>query len=165
MAEAEINGAKIWYEVLGQGDPMLTIHGSGFGHDNFAPIVPYWEKDFQIIWYDMRGYGLSERPIQKYDMEVWAGRFQFDPETGRTLTSDFAQYEIPTSMDAPNISPLLVEEGEPTGPFGAKGVGEPGIVPTAPAIANAVYDAIGVQVKELPITAERVLDVMRNKAS
>jgi 3-oxoadipate enol-lactonase len=72
MSEATINGAKIWYEVFGEGEPMLTIHGSGFGHDNFAPIVPYWEKDFQIIWYDMRGYGLSERPIQKYDMEVWA---------------------------------------------------------------------------------------------
>jgi xanthine dehydrogenase molybdenum-binding subunit len=98
------------------------------------------------------GYGTMEEVV-------------FDPETGRTLTSDFAQYEIPTSLDAPNISPLLVEEGEPTGPFGAKGVGEPGIVPTAPAIANAVYDAIGVQVKELPITAERVLDAMRNKAS
>jgi len=72
MSEATINGAKIWYEVFGEGEPMLTIHGSGFGHDNFAPIVPYWEKDFQIIWYDMRGYGLSERPVQKYDMEVWA---------------------------------------------------------------------------------------------
>lgn len=73
MAEATVNGVKLWYEVLGEeGDPMLTIHGSGFGHDNFAPIVPYWEKDFQVIWYDMRGYGLSEQPIQKYSMEVWA---------------------------------------------------------------------------------------------
>ena len=56
-----------------------------------------------------------------------------------------------------------MEEGEPTGPYGAKGVGEPGIVPTAPAIANAVFDAIGVQIRELPVTAERVLDALRGK--
>ncbi|MFQ5691421.1 MAG: xanthine dehydrogenase family protein molybdopterin-binding subunit, partial [Nitrospinota bacterium] len=89
----------------------------------------------------------------------------YDPKTGRTLTSDFAQYEIPTSMDTPEIVPLLVEEGEPTGPYGAKGVGEPGIVPTAPAIANAVFDAIGVQVTRLPLTAERVLAAIRSKSS
>ena len=87
----------------------------------------------------------------------------FEAGTGRMLTADFAQYEIPTSMDTPEIAPLLVEEGEPTGPYGAKGVGEPGIVPTAPAIANAVFDAIGVQIRELPVTAERVLDALRRK--
>jgi xanthine dehydrogenase molybdenum-binding subunit len=98
------------------------------------------------------GYGMIEEVV-------------FDPRTGRTLTSDFAQYEIPTSMDTPEITPLLVEEGEPTGPYGAKGVGEPGIIPTAPAIANAVFDAIGVQVLELPVTAERVLEAIRRKPS
>ena len=96
------------------------------------------------------GYGMMEEVV-------------FDAESGRTLTSDFAQYEIPTSMDTPEILPLLVEEGEPTGPYGAKGVGEPGIVPTAPAIANAVFDAIGIQVTEIPVTAERVIEAIRNK--
>ncbi len=96
------------------------------------------------------GYGMMEEMV-------------FDAETGRTLTSDFAQYEIPTSMDTPEIEPLLIEEGEPTGPYGAKGVGEPGIVPTAPAIANAVFNAIGVPVNELPVTAERVLEALRAK--
>ncbi len=72
MSEATVNGAKIWYEVFGEGEPMLTIHGSGFGHDNFASVAPLWAKDFQVIWYDMRGYGLSDRPNQHYDMEVWA---------------------------------------------------------------------------------------------
>ena len=97
------------------------------------------------------GYGTMEEMV-------------FDAKTGRTLTSDFAQYEIPTSMDTPEIEPLLIEEGEPTGPYGAKGVGEPGIVPTAPAIANAVFNAIGVSVNELPVTAERVLGALRSKS-
>ncbi|MFQ5911650.1 MAG: xanthine dehydrogenase subunit XdhA [Nitrospinota bacterium] len=96
------------------------------------------------------GYGMMEEVV-------------FDAETGRTLTSDFAQYEIPTSMDTPEILPLLVEEGEPTGPYGAKGVGEPGIVPTAPAIANAVFDAIGTQVTEIPVTAERVIEAIQGQ--
>jgi CO/xanthine dehydrogenase Mo-binding subunit len=57
----------------------------------------------------------------------------------------------------PEVRVILVEEPDPTGPYGAKGVGEPGIVPTAAAVANAVYDAVGVRVTELPITPEKVL--------
>ncbi|MDF2570009.1 MAG: selenium-dependent xanthine dehydrogenase, partial [Sporomusa sp.] len=53
---------------------------------------------------------------------------------------------------------LIVEEPEQTGPFGAKGVGEPTLIPTAAAIANAVYNAIGIRFTELPITPEKVLD-------
>ena len=66
-------------------------------------------------------------------------------------------------MDIPNIETEFFETIDPYGPYGAKGVGEPGIVPTAPAIANAVFDAIGIQVRELPVTAERVLDALRRK--
>ena len=57
----------------------------------------------------------------------------------------------------------MVEKGDEDGPYGAKGIGEPGLVPTAPAIANAIYDAIGVRIKELPITPERVLDAIKTK--
>jgi len=77
-------------------------------------------------------------------------------EEGISKTDSFTNYLLPTSMDVPEISTTLVEEEEPTGPFGAKGVGEHASIPTAAAIANAVYDAIGVQIKELPITAEVV---------
>ena len=61
--------------------------------------------------------------------------------------------------------PLIVEELDPTGPYGAKGAGESPIVPAAPAIANAVYDAIGVRVKELPITAEKIRRALKEKGS
>ncbi len=61
------------------------------------------------------------------------------------------------------IELVFVETDDPAGPFGAKGVGEPGLVPTAPAIANAVADAIGVRIRDLPITPEKVLAALREK--
>ena len=58
---------------------------------------------------------------------------------------------------------VRVEHPDPEGPFGAKGVGEPGLVPTAPAIANAVYNAIGVRIRDLPITPEKILKALRKR--
>ena len=66
-------------------------------------------------------------------------------------------YRIPTVQDVPVVDPIIVETLDPDGPFGAKGMGECSTVPTAPAIANAVYDATGVRIKDLPITPEKVL--------
>jgi CO/xanthine dehydrogenase Mo-binding subunit len=71
-------------------------------------------------------------------------------------TSSMGEYQIPTSLDAPEIVPVIVEEPEPTGPFGAKGVGEPALIPTAPAVLNAVADALGGRVYRLPAHPERV---------
>jgi CO/xanthine dehydrogenase Mo-binding subunit len=77
-------------------------------------------------------------------------------EEGRVTTASFAEYMIPTALDVPPIEAVLVEDLESTGPFGAKGIGEPPACPTAAAVANAVYDAIGIRVMELPLSAERV---------
>jgi CO/xanthine dehydrogenase Mo-binding subunit len=63
---------------------------------------------------------------------------------------------MPTSCDHPEYEVALVEEQLDGGPFGAKGVGEPPTIPTAPAIANAIFDAVGVRVCQLPITPERL---------
>lgn len=82
-------------------------------------------------------------------------------DQGRTLNPNFVDYIIPTAMDMPSVETLIVEEPEPTGPFGAKGVGEPANVPTAPAILNAIYDAIGVRINDLPATPERVLNALK----
>lgn len=86
-------------------------------------------------------------------------------ENGRILNPSFTDYKIPTAgdMDFP-IELAFVETDEPSGPFGAKGMGEPGLVPTAPAIANAVYDAIGVRIRDLPITPEKIVAALRAKA-
>ena len=84
---------------------------------------------------------------------------------GRIQNPSFTDYKIPTAgeLDFP-IELDFIETDDPAGPFGAKGVGEPGLVPTAPAIANAIYDAVGVRIFDLPITPEKVLAALRHKA-
>ena len=89
--------------------------------------------------------------------------FVVDKNTGETLSDSFATYKIPSTLDTPEIEVILVEEPVPSGPFGAKGVGEPGLVNVAPSIANAVYDAIGVRIHSLPITPEKVLEALKAK--
>jgi pimeloyl-ACP methyl ester carboxylesterase len=68
----EVNGARLWYEISGEGEPVIQIHGAGFGHFNFGPVTPLLSGEFRLIDYDMRGYGQSEKPEQDYDLEVWA---------------------------------------------------------------------------------------------
>lgn len=72
------------------------------------------------------------------------------------LTLNFSTYLIPTALEVPEIVPILVETGEPAGPFGAKGVGEPAMIATAPAALNAISRAIGRRIWQLPATPERV---------
>ena len=94
------------------------------------------------------GYGLNEELVV---------------EKGKVLNPNFADYALPTALDMPPIDPIIVETIDPEGPFGAKGMAEPANNPTAPAIANAVYDAVGVRIKDLPITAEKVLKALKEK--
>jgi len=72
MPDARINGVRMWYKETGQGEPIIQIHGSGFGHFNFATATPILSQTFRCVDFDMRGYGQSERPFQQYSMEVWA---------------------------------------------------------------------------------------------
>lgn len=88
---------------------------------------------------------------------------EIDLNKGKIKNTNFSNYIIPTSMDMPNIQSYFVEENEYTGPFGAKGLGEPVMLPTAPAILNAIYDAIGIRFYELPVTCEKVLAALKYK--
>jgi CO/xanthine dehydrogenase Mo-binding subunit len=81
-------------------------------------------------------------------------------ENGQLLTSNLMDYALPHSMDVPNIQVVLVEIPSDLGPFGAKGVGEPPVVPVGAAIANAIFDAVGARVTQLPITPERLIRSM-----
>ena len=76
---------------------------------------------------------------------------------GRVANPNFTDYKLPTIADVPQVQTILVEQPSVHGPYGAKGVGEPSIILAGPAIANAVCDAAGVRVQELPITGARVL--------
>lgn len=78
-------------------------------------------------------------------------------ENGQVLNPDFLDYRLFTAADMPEIETYIIETDDPDGPFGAKGVGEMGGTPTAAAIANAIYDAVGVRLTEVPMTPERVL--------
>lgn len=84
-------------------------------------------------------------------------------DQGRIANATFRDYKLMTAKDAVTIKAPVVETLDDAGPYGAKGIGEPGCVPTAPAIANAVYDAVGIRIKDLPITPERVLEALMEK--
>jgi CO/xanthine dehydrogenase Mo-binding subunit len=71
-------------------------------------------------------------------------------------TDNLHDYVIPTAGDIPPITVHIIEDGEPLGPYGAKGVGEPALIATAPAILNAIHDAVGVRIKNIPATPDRV---------
>ncbi len=94
-----------------------------------------------------QGYALSEEMIYR---------------DGKLTTPSFSEYLIPTSMDVPKVKIILLESRSGVGPFGAKGIGEPALTPVAPAIANAVADAIGVRIYDLPITPEKVVRALHH---
>ncbi|AGB41012.1 aerobic-type carbon monoxide dehydrogenase, large subunit CoxL/CutL-like protein [Halobacteroides halobius DSM 5150] len=82
---------------------------------------------------------------------------------GITFNPDLSGYVIPTAMDSPNFKSRLVEDEDSDGPFGAKGIGEPTTIGAAPAIANAIYDAIGIRFYQLPITPDRVKKALKKR--
>jgi CO/xanthine dehydrogenase Mo-binding subunit len=85
---------------------------------------------------------------------------KFDAK-GHVLNGDLAEYKLVTALDMPPVEAIVVETNEPNGPFGAKEVGEGAIMPTIPAILNAIYDATGVRIYELPLTPERVFTALQ----
>jgi xanthine dehydrogenase molybdenum-binding subunit len=88
---------------------------------------------------------------------------RFDGKTGRAINPNFHDYKTLTALDMPPIEKMIADTFEPTGPFGAKGVGEGATNPVAAAVANAVYNAIGVRIKDLPISVEKVLRGLKEK--
>ena len=85
---------------------------------------------------------------------------EFRFKDGRLLNPNFTDYQIPTALDIPEIDLEFVETNDPNGPYGGKSIGELAIVPTAAAIANAIYDAIGVRFTKIPVTPENVIEAL-----
>jgi CO/xanthine dehydrogenase Mo-binding subunit len=88
-------------------------------------------------------------------------------DNGQLINPNLVDYVLPALGDMPAvIDPIAVETPDRNGPFGAKGIGESALIPVAPAIANAIYDAVGVRIKDLPIKAEKIylaLEAARGK--
>ncbi len=82
---------------------------------------------------------------------------------GLLVNNNFLDYKIPTSLDTPDIHTNIIETIDPEGPFGAKECGEGALHPVIPAIANAIYDAVGIRITNLPIKSEDVLELIKNK--
>ena len=91
------------------------------------------------------GFGMLERQY-------------IDTQTGICTNPNMVDFKVPTILDAPMVEPIIVETDDPVGPFGAKGVGEPPYGVPAPAIANAIYNAVGVRFNEIPINIRALLD-------
>jgi len=89
-------------------------------------------------------------------------KLHFD-QKGRLLNSSLVDYRIPTSVDVPEMEVIFIETEDKTGPFGARGLGEHGIVAIPAAIANAIADAIGLEVFEIPISAEAVIEAIESR--
>lgn len=83
---------------------------------------------------------------------------------GEVMNPSFVDYKIPTADDMPEMIIKFIENPEETGPFGARGVAEPAMVPSAPAIANAIYDATGIRLNTMPLTAEKILTALKEKS-
>jgi len=90
---------------------------------------------------------------------------EFVLDEGRIKTPSLAEYLVPTVLDFPSTEVIILESGTGVGPFGAKGIGEPALTPAAPAVANAVADALGVRIPDLPFTPKRVLEAVEKARS
>jgi xanthine dehydrogenase YagR molybdenum-binding subunit len=94
------------------------------------------------------GFALSEERI-------------VDAASGMVLNGNLEEYKVPTVADVPPMTHAQVNLPDlAANPIGAKGIGEPPLVPTAPAIANAVFDAVGIRIRDLPISRHRLLDAL-----
>jgi len=94
---------------------------------------------------------------------LWLARKAFFGHVPFPLVHVDTTYKIPSILDMPEIEVILVEEKNPRNEFGAKGVGESGTINVASAIANAIYDAVGIRVDSLPITPEKILKALQAK--
>lgn len=143
VAEVEVDTETGQVEVL----KMVAAHDVG------KAINPMQvEGQIEGALHHGIGYGLTEEVVS-------------DKTTGRVLNPNFLDYKILSALDMPKVETIIVEPIDPNGPFGAKGCGEPGLVPTAPALANAVYNAVGVRINDLPLTPEKILKALKEKGS
>ncbi len=102
--------------------------------------------------------------VQGLGSALWEG-FRFDEE-GRMLNPSFVDYKIPTARDLPGeIIPILLENPQPGGPYGARGVAEHPMISVPSAVGNALFDACGLEFDQLPLSPERVLDAVRREGT
>ena len=141
FAEVEVD------TITGRVKPVRVIHGADVG----KPIIPNIVRGQLIGGVHMGiGYALTEDLV-------------YDSKDGHVLNPNFKDYKLLTPLDMPEVETFFADTSEPTGPFGAKGIGEGATNPVAAAVFNAVYNAIGVRVFIMPITPEKILEGLRKQ--
>jgi nicotinate dehydrogenase large molybdopterin subunit len=154
-------------------DPTTTSldpeTGAGIPYATYAFATHVAEVEVNIVSGEVRvlrivaahdvGKAVNPRSVQG---QIYSGvamglGFALMEEYVPGTTESLKDYHIPSCGDMPEVVPIIVEDPEPTGPFGAKGVGEPALIPTAPAVLNAIADALGVRIYDLPANLERVI--------
>lgn len=130
---------------------MVSVEKVWGAHDCGKAINPLAvEGQLEGSWHMGMGQAISE---------------QLRYFNGLILNSNFIDYKIPTTLDVPDIMTNIIETNDPEGPYGAKECGEGALHPVIPAIANAVYDAVGVRITKLPISPETILDKLNSNKS
>ena len=143
----------------------MHAHGAVFAEVKVDPELGQIRVS-RLVGAFAAGRIINPRMVQSqyYGGMIWGLSFAlhehaaFDPRSGRPMNPNFAEYHVPVNADLPSVEAILVEEHDPhVNALGIKGVGEIGITGTAGAIANAVWHATGVRVREIPITLDRLL--------
>jgi CO/xanthine dehydrogenase Mo-binding subunit len=172
----EVAGAGGRYEpVLGRGGAAPAAAGAGFVAHLARVRVDEETGVVQVLDYvAVQDVGRAINPAGIEDQVRggvaqglgWAlyERMAYDAD-GRLQTGTLMDYTVPTALQIPPITPVMVEVASPDTVLGARGVGEPPIIPGAAAVANAILDATGVRPDELPMTPERVLAALRSRGS
>jgi CO/xanthine dehydrogenase Mo-binding subunit len=117
---------------------LITAHGTG---TVLNPLTHQGQIDGGVVM----GVGYGKTEELKYD------------DSGKVLTASLGDYKMPTIQDIPELKTFVMQVNEGSGPYSSMSIGETALIPAAAAIANAVQDAVGVRLKSLPITAEKVL--------
>ncbi len=168
------NGALIAKGIYGDAPPMGGEHKGAaaglsptYSYQAFVALVDVDDETGMVrvedLWaaHDV-GRALNRLAVEgQIEGSVHMGLGQALMETqeylaGRIKFPNLLDYKIPMSLDVPRIHPLVVEADDPEGPYGAKECGEGALAPVLPAVANAVYDAVGVRIRSLPLTPDRV---------
>jgi len=163
-------GSGTYTPVLGRGQTVVADHSPGMAvHIARVRVEPDTGKVFPVRYIAIQDVGRAINPAL-VEAQMHGGAVQgvgwglyeqilFD-EQGTPITGSFMDYTLPKASQSPSLEAVLVEVPSALGPFGAKGVGEPPVIPGPAAWANAVRDACGARVTELPITPERVWRAM-----
>jgi CO/xanthine dehydrogenase Mo-binding subunit len=171
IASASMQFAGKYEPVYGRGRAALKTSSPQFGvHVARVAVDPDTGEVCVLDYLAVQDVGFAINPGE-VEGQIYGGVTQglgwalfeqlvYD-ENGQLLTSSFMDYALPHSVDIPHFSSILVEVPSDLGPFGAKGVGEPPVVPVGAVIANAIFDAVGVRVTQLPITPERLFMAMQ----